>query len=226
MAGTEAEDRTQGPSKQRLQQAREHGQVAHSPELTAAVGLLAATLLLIWWGDDLAAALIGLLREPLTGPPQPVRRPGRGGGSAAAPGLRGGVAAGGDRGRRRGRGGGGTPGPGGRPLGPRPARPRSHAALGLRPWPGPGRAGDAGRLGPGQGIAGRGRRRSVPQHLRARPAAARRPRAPRPGGGLSRGAAAVHPDPGGGHPGTRPARLPAPASPLHAALAHDARGAS
>ena len=37
MAGTEAEDRTQGPSKQRLQQAREHGQVAHSPELTAAV---------------------------------------------------------------------------------------------------------------------------------------------------------------------------------------------
>ena len=46
MAGTEAEDRTQGPSKQRLQQAREHGQVAHSPELTAAVGLLAATLLL------------------------------------------------------------------------------------------------------------------------------------------------------------------------------------
>jgi len=70
MAGTEAEDRTQGPSKQRLQQAREHGQVAHSPELTAAVGLLAATLLLIWWGDDLAAALIRLLREPLIGPPR------------------------------------------------------------------------------------------------------------------------------------------------------------
>jgi flagellar biosynthetic protein FlhB len=69
MAGTDAEDRTQGPSKQRLQQAREHGQVAHSPELTAAAGLLAATLLLIWWGDDLAAALIRLLREPLTGPP-------------------------------------------------------------------------------------------------------------------------------------------------------------
>jgi flagellar biosynthetic protein FlhB len=69
MAGTDAEDRTQGPSKQRLQQAREHGHVAHSPELTAAVGLLAATLLSIWCGDDLAAALIRLLREPLTGAP-------------------------------------------------------------------------------------------------------------------------------------------------------------
>jgi flagellar biosynthetic protein FlhB len=70
MAGTEAEDRTQGPSKQRLRLARERGQVAHSPELTAAVGLLAATLLLGCWGDPLAAALIALVREPLT---QPVR---------------------------------------------------------------------------------------------------------------------------------------------------------
>jgi flagellar biosynthetic protein FlhB len=69
MAGTEAEDRTQGPSKQRLQQAREHGQVAHSPELTAAAGLLAATLLLTWRGDDLAAVLVGLLRAPLTSAP-------------------------------------------------------------------------------------------------------------------------------------------------------------
>jgi flagellar biosynthetic protein FlhB len=68
MVGTEAEDRTQGPSKQRLRLARERGQVAHSPELTAAVGLLAATLLLGWWGDPLAAALIALVREPLTQP--------------------------------------------------------------------------------------------------------------------------------------------------------------
>jgi flagellar biosynthetic protein FlhB len=70
MAGTEADDRTQGPSTQRLRLARERGQVAHSPELTAAVGLLAATLLLGWWGDALATALIDLVREPLT---QPVR---------------------------------------------------------------------------------------------------------------------------------------------------------
>jgi flagellar biosynthetic protein FlhB len=70
MAGDEAEDRTLGPSKQRLQRAREQGQVAHSPELTAAAGLLAAVILLGCWGDDLAVALIGLLREHLAEPPR------------------------------------------------------------------------------------------------------------------------------------------------------------
>jgi flagellar biosynthetic protein FlhB len=75
MAGTEAEDRTQGPSKQRLLQAREHGQVAHSPELTAAVALLAATVVLGCWGDDLAAALIKLVREHLVRPPRLAAEP-------------------------------------------------------------------------------------------------------------------------------------------------------
>src|SRR5207253_2411193 len=51
------------------QEARERGQVAHSSELTAAVGLLAATFLLGVFGGPLAAVLLGLLREPLTGPP-------------------------------------------------------------------------------------------------------------------------------------------------------------
>jgi flagellar biosynthetic protein FlhB len=69
MPGSAAEDRTLAPSQQRLQQARALGQVAQSPELTAAVGLLAATLLLGWYGDDLAAILIALLRAPLTEPP-------------------------------------------------------------------------------------------------------------------------------------------------------------
>ena len=62
-----SEDRTQGPSKQRRQQAWERGLVAHSPELTGAVGLLAASALLAIWGDDLTAALLGLVREPLVG---------------------------------------------------------------------------------------------------------------------------------------------------------------
>ncbi|MBV8232549.1 MAG: EscU/YscU/HrcU family type III secretion system export apparatus switch protein [Planctomycetaceae bacterium] len=62
-----SEDRTQGQSKQRRQQARERGLVAHSPELTGAVGLLAASALLAIWGDDLTAALLGLVREPLIG---------------------------------------------------------------------------------------------------------------------------------------------------------------
>jgi len=70
MAGAEAEDRTQEPSKQRMQQAREQGQVAHSPELTTAVALLAATVLLGCWGDHLAAALVALVRESLVRPPQ------------------------------------------------------------------------------------------------------------------------------------------------------------
>jgi flagellar biosynthetic protein FlhB len=64
-----SEDRTQAPSKLRRQQARERGQVAHSPELTGAVGLLAAVALLGAWGDELAAGLLALVREPLTGPP-------------------------------------------------------------------------------------------------------------------------------------------------------------
>src|SRR3954465_11773181 len=67
MADVEAEDRTEGASKARLQQARERGQVAHSPELTAAAGLFAATVLLGVWGDDLSSILVALLREPLSG---------------------------------------------------------------------------------------------------------------------------------------------------------------
>jgi flagellar biosynthetic protein FlhB len=63
------EDRTQGPSKLRLLQARERGQVAQSAELTAAAGLLAAALLLGARGDQLAALLIALVREPLGADP-------------------------------------------------------------------------------------------------------------------------------------------------------------
>jgi flagellar biosynthetic protein FlhB len=41
--------------------------VARSPELTGAAGLLAATALLGIWGDDLALALIGLVRDSWSG---------------------------------------------------------------------------------------------------------------------------------------------------------------
>ncbi len=64
-----SEDRTQTPSKQRIQQARERGQVAHSPELTGAVGLLAAVALLGACGESVSAALISLMRDPLVGSP-------------------------------------------------------------------------------------------------------------------------------------------------------------
>lgn len=64
-----SEDRTQAPSKLRRQQARERGQVAHSPELTGAAGLLMAVVLLGAFGDELAAGLLALVREPLTSAP-------------------------------------------------------------------------------------------------------------------------------------------------------------
>src|SRR5438045_770719 len=64
-----SEDRTQGPSKQRREQARERGRVAHSPELTAAAGLLAASALLGVCGDDLTEALLGLVHAALAGEP-------------------------------------------------------------------------------------------------------------------------------------------------------------
>lgn len=62
-----SEDRTQSPSKLRRQKARDEGQVAHSPELTAAAALLTAAVLLGVWGDSLVTALVGVVREPVSG---------------------------------------------------------------------------------------------------------------------------------------------------------------
>jgi flagellar biosynthetic protein FlhB len=59
------EDRTQPPSNRRRQLAREQGQAAHSPELTAACGWLVAILLLGWSGGGLARGLVGLTRDAL-----------------------------------------------------------------------------------------------------------------------------------------------------------------
>jgi flagellar biosynthetic protein FlhB len=65
-----SEDRTQPPSKRRRQMAREQGQAAHSPELTAAVGWVAAVALLGFFADDLAIALTELVRGSLLHPAQ------------------------------------------------------------------------------------------------------------------------------------------------------------
>ena len=61
-----SEDRTQPPSKRRRQQAREQGQAAHSPELTAAVGWLVAVVVLGSFGDGLARAMVGLVQDSMT----------------------------------------------------------------------------------------------------------------------------------------------------------------
>lgn len=57
-----SEDRTQPASKRRRQLAREQGQAAHSPELTAAAGWLVALLVLSFSGGDLLGRLVGLTR--------------------------------------------------------------------------------------------------------------------------------------------------------------------
>jgi flagellar biosynthetic protein FlhB len=61
-----SEDRTQPASKRRRQLAREQGQVAHSPELTAAAGWLAAVVALGLCGGGLAGELAGLMRGALS----------------------------------------------------------------------------------------------------------------------------------------------------------------
>jgi flagellar biosynthetic protein FlhB len=71
-----SEERTQPASKRRRQLARQQGQAAHSPELTAAGGWLAAIVLLVALGDDLALGLTGLVRGTLTGPAMPSGDPG------------------------------------------------------------------------------------------------------------------------------------------------------
>src|SRR5262249_20557315 len=73
-----SQDRTQPPSKRRRQQAREQGQVAHSPELTAAAGCLAAVTALGIFGDDLARVLVESLRGVMAGPAAMPAGPGGG----------------------------------------------------------------------------------------------------------------------------------------------------
>lgn len=58
----ESEDRTEAPSKLKHQQAREQGQVAHSPELTSAAALLGAVLMLGVVGEPLMAGLLGVVQ--------------------------------------------------------------------------------------------------------------------------------------------------------------------
>lgn len=58
----DGEDRNQPPSARRREQAREQGRVAYSADLNASVLLLAAILLLWYFGPDLALSLRGNMR--------------------------------------------------------------------------------------------------------------------------------------------------------------------
>ena len=59
-----SEDRTQAPSLRRRQEAKAQGVVARSPELTAAVGLLVAVVMLGAFGGSLTSACVELIRSP------------------------------------------------------------------------------------------------------------------------------------------------------------------
>jgi flagellar biosynthesis protein FlhB len=61
-----SEERTQPASKRRRQLAREQGQVAHSPELTAAAGWLVAIVVFGMVGENLTRGLTEPVRESLT----------------------------------------------------------------------------------------------------------------------------------------------------------------
>jgi len=62
-----SEDRTQPASKHRRQLARQQGQAAHSPELTAAAGWLVAVALWGVFGESLTGGFVAMVRSPLEG---------------------------------------------------------------------------------------------------------------------------------------------------------------
>lgn len=59
-------DKTEAPTPRRRQEAREEGNIARSPDLTAAVVLLALLFLLDWYGPRLVDALRTMLTQSLT----------------------------------------------------------------------------------------------------------------------------------------------------------------
>jgi flagellar biosynthesis protein FlhB len=59
-------EKTEDPTPRRLQDAREKGQVAKSPDLSAAVGLLTGLLLLNFYGTSMLAGFMDVMRQALT----------------------------------------------------------------------------------------------------------------------------------------------------------------
>jgi flagellar biosynthetic protein FlhB len=62
-------DKTEAPTPKRRQEAREQGNIARSPDLTAAVLLLSVIVMLDWYGPGLFGALKVVMAETLGGAP-------------------------------------------------------------------------------------------------------------------------------------------------------------
>lgn len=60
-------DKTEAPTPKRRTEAREQGNIARSPDLTAAVVILGLMMMLKWYGDGLVRALKTLMEEVLSG---------------------------------------------------------------------------------------------------------------------------------------------------------------
>jgi flagellar biosynthetic protein FlhB len=60
-------DKTEAPTPRRRTEAREQGNIARSPDLTAAAIIITAMLMLSWYGDGLVNALRALMAEMLAG---------------------------------------------------------------------------------------------------------------------------------------------------------------
>ncbi len=61
----EQDDKTEDPTGKRLSQAREKGQIGKSSDLSAAVGLIGAAVLLLLFGEKIGVGLSNLVRENL-----------------------------------------------------------------------------------------------------------------------------------------------------------------
>ena len=66
------QSQTEAPTKRRLEQARNRGDVAKSADLTGGLGRLATSTMLIWAGDVIGDALQQTLRHGLTNVPQEI----------------------------------------------------------------------------------------------------------------------------------------------------------
>src|SRR3954463_16075165 len=60
-------DKTEAPTPKRRNEAREQGNIAKSPDLTAAVVILGLMLMLKWYGEGVVKALKTLMAEVLSG---------------------------------------------------------------------------------------------------------------------------------------------------------------
>src|SRR5205823_14841962 len=60
-------DKTEAPTPRRRAEARNQGNIARSPDLTAAVVILGLMFMLKWYGPDLVKALKTLMTEVLSG---------------------------------------------------------------------------------------------------------------------------------------------------------------